>query len=335
MLLACTLAAATVTDPALAQEPTEEDIEQARAQFMRAVEYEQAQNWSKALELFRAVGQVKLTPQVRYHIAYCEENLGKLVAALGGYKLALNDADQVGPDFRAEVEGRIANLLARIPKLNIKRGEGAEAATIALDGVELGVRSIGSDVNVDPGPHTIAATAPGHQDFMETVLVDERQKETLTVNLQPIEEPKPVGGGDTGGDLGGDTGRKDTGVSKPPDRTLPYIIGGSGAGAVLVGGVFLFLQMSAVGSAEDMCGGSVDNCDAPPDEQDEVDSKLDTAQVYNYLSIGFAGAGVAALGVAGYLILTEPKKPAEAMTGLRLAPVAPGADAGLSLIGRF
>src|ERR1043165_5621106 len=80
---------------AFAQDASE--LKKARAQFQQATELEQAGNWTAALQAFREVGQVRMTPQVRFHIAVCEENLGRLVAALGGYELALADADSVGP----------------------------------------------------------------------------------------------------------------------------------------------------------------------------------------------------------------------------------------------
>ena len=61
-----------------------------------------------------------MTPRVRYHIAMCEEKLGKLVAALGGYELAKSEAETVGPDFQAEVDGAIEALRQKIPMLTIE-----------------------------------------------------------------------------------------------------------------------------------------------------------------------------------------------------------------------
>src|SRR5690606_9059728 len=138
-------------------------LSEARAAFQRGIELEQAKNWTGALKMFRQVGQVRMTPQVRYHIALSEEKLGKLVAALGGYELALADADSVGDgvSFKQEVEASINDLRGRIPKVIIQRGTGADAAAIELDGVALGESLVGVEVPLDPGPHSLAATAPG------------------------------------------------------------------------------------------------------------------------------------------------------------------------------
>ena len=108
-----------------------------------------------------------MTPQVRFHIAVCEENLGRLVAALGGYELALADADKVGSDFKGEVEENVTKLRARIPKLVIDRGAGANAAAIELDGVAVGDSSVGVEVPLDPGPHAVTAKAPNRTTVRE------------------------------------------------------------------------------------------------------------------------------------------------------------------------
>jgi len=331
LALTCLLAALSVAEPALAQ-PSSEEIDEARRLFQSALEYEQAENWSKALKLFREVGQVKLTPQVRYHIALCEENIGKPVAALGGYRLALREADSVGPGFKQEVEGRIEQLLATIPKLVIQRGKGAQAANIALDGTELGSVKIGAEVPVDPGPHTVSATAPGYEDFMATVTVEAKKTETLTVNMTKLPaEAAPTTGGTT---------EPEPVVWKKPSRTIPYIVGGSGAALVLTGGIFYYLRSSAIGEVEDWCGGTsnLDNCRISESghTQSEADSKLDSARTYETVALISAGVGVAAMGVAVTMILLEPKPPPGAKTaGVRLVPLAAPSQAGLGLLGRF
>jgi tetratricopeptide (TPR) repeat protein len=324
--LACLVGVVPAASLAQAAEPTEEDISRARRLFMRGIEYEQARNWGKALELYREVGQVKLTPQVRYHIATCEENLGKLVAALGGYELALADADQVGEAFKQDVTQQIEQLRARIPKLVIQRGEGAEAATIMLDGVELGASSIGVEVPIDPGPHAVTANAPGYEDFMDTVSLDEEQRKVLKITLERV----PSGGSEVGRGSGS-TG--DQGVTQPPpDRTVPYIIGGAGVASLLAGGAFYFLREAKIAEYEEICNLEGGKC--PSDQKDEVESLRSSAKAYGIMGWVSVGMGAAAVGVAGYLILTEPETGKQAAS-LRLAPLAPGADAGVSVIGRF
>ena len=215
LLLAC--AVSTAATAALAQSPA--DLKRARAQFQRGIELEQASNWTEAIQQFREVGQVRMTPQVRFHIAYCEEGLGRLVTALGGYDLALAEADTVGPDFKSEVETAMARLRERIPKLFIERGVGADAALVQLDGIDVGASSIGVEVPLDPGPHSVTAAAPGFKPFAATVELKEREVTKVTLELEVA--PKEVG-----------PPPKERVVIVPeekgPDRTVPYIIGGAG-----------------------------------------------------------------------------------------------------------
>src|SRR5690349_18392834 len=180
--LACALLGSAPS--AWAQDASE--LKKARAQFQQATELEQAKNWTAALQAFREVGQVRMTPQVRFHIAVCEEGLGRLVAALGGYELALADADKVGADFKAEVEENVTKLRARIPKLVIERGSGANAAAIELDGVAVGDSSVGVEVPLDPGPHAVTAKAPNRKPFEANVTLTEQETTRLEVVLEEL-----------------------------------------------------------------------------------------------------------------------------------------------------
>src|SRR5262249_8292684 len=77
--LASGTAAAAAPTPALAQTPSE--LAQARARFDEGLSLAAAGDWASALTAFQDVARVKLTPQVRFHIARCEEKLGFWVRA--------------------------------------------------------------------------------------------------------------------------------------------------------------------------------------------------------------------------------------------------------------
>ncbi len=312
--------------PAAAQD--EETLREARATFQKALELEHAGNWGGALKLFRNVGQIKMTPQVRYHIATCEENLGQLVAALGGYELALAQAEGMHPDFISEVQSSIDDLRARIPKVVVERAEGSEAAQIKLDGVQLGESSLGSETPVDPGPHTVTASAPGFEDYQNTVSVAEGSVEVISVTLE--RKTKDTDRGDTGG------------VVTPPDSGTPdfgpwpYVAGGVGVGGLILGGSLLGVALGKFGKQKDLCGGdSVDNC--PESEKDEVD-KLGR-QANGFEAGGWIGIGVGVVGIGAgvaMLVMGSGAKEESPESGhLQVRPYALGSDAGLSLSGSF
>ena len=307
--------------PAMAQDAGE--LKKARAQFQQATELEQAGNWTAALQAFREVGQVRMTPQVRFHIAVCEENLGRLVAALGGYELALADADKVGSDFKGEVEENVTKLRARIPKLVIERGPGANAAAIELDGVAVGDSSVGVEVPLDPGPHAITAKAPNRKPFDSSVTLKEEETTHLEVKLEEIPQEQLRNGGGAAA------------PEKPPSKVVPFVIGGVGVASLIGSGVLFGLRQSTLSELEGACGADGKHC--PQSKQ----SRYDDLKFYHYGAEVTLGVGVAALGTAGALLFFQRKKKEsapETSAHLLLIPSLPVTNQtplGASLSGSF
>src|SRR6185369_12700457 len=304
--------------PAAAQDKKE--LSKARAQFQRAIELEQAGNYSTALEQFRDVGQVRMTPQVRFHIASCEEKLGRLVTALGGYQLAFADADSVGEDFKAEVDAAVTRLQASIPKLLIQRGGGAEAAEIQLDGVTLGASSVGVPVPLDPGPHAISAKAPGALPFSQTVTILENEQKTVDVTLAPEpQEARPtVGVGSSG--VPGD---------KSNPRLIPYVIGGVGIASLIGSGVLFALRQSTYSDLEARFGFNSGQCAST------AAGDYSNRQLYNVTSQVAQGVGGRAVGTSVTMLLLQRKHSAPSTSAMTLVPSAPNSLAGVSWAGRF
>lgn len=327
-LLSASLRGALVAAPALsvalvpasAQAQDKKELSKARAMFQRAIELEQAGNYSTALEQFRSVGEVRMTPQVRFHIASCEEKLGRLVTALGGYQLAIADADSVGDDFKSEVERAVTRLQASIPKLVIQRGKGAEAAEIQLDGVAIGASSVGVPVPLDPGPHAVTAKAQGWLPFNQTVTVAENQETNLSVELEPepVEEDNRAFGANGA-------------VDRPKSNVLPYVIGGVGVASLIGSGVLFALRQTTLSDLEKKCDGL--NCPGSASGQNQ------NLKVYNVAAQVTLGVGIAGVGTAVALLIIQKKhaQPAAPATsrGLHVLPSAPNSVAGLSLAGQF
>jgi hypothetical protein len=293
------------------------ELSKARANFQRAIELEQAGNYTTALETFRDVGQVRMTPQVRFHIATCEEKLGRLVTALGGYQLAFADADSVGDDFKAEVDRAVTRLQASIPKLLISRGAGAEAAEIELDGVALGASSVGVPVPLDPGPHSVNAKAPDSQPFSQTVTIAENEQKDIEVVLIPIPPEQRASFGSSGP------------VEKPRSRVIPYVIGGVGVASLIGSGVLFGLRQSTLSDLESKCGAGRQSC--PSTSRGEVSN----LSLYNTTAQVALGVGVVGVGTAVGILLWQRKHPTTTATGMMFLPSAPNSLAGASWAGRF
>ena len=314
-----------------AQAQTKQELNAARKLFQEGMALSAANNCSAALTKYREVANVKMTAQVAFNIAECEERLGKLVSALGNYRLAASQAqgDPKAKDVASRVADRIDALDARIPKLTIKRGKGADVAVIELDGSELGAAQLSAATPVDPGPHTVVAKMGGKEYANETVTVAEKETRTFEMKIDlpvaKVEAPEAI----------------------PPDSDKPLFSGRSkvpGAVALSVGGVgvalgvtFMVLRGGALSDLEAKCGGDT-SC--PPSAQ----SLSDKGRLYTGLAEG--GFILGAVGIVSGIVLlatSGPPKPSSAFVGappdargVRVLTSAPGASVGgLSLAGRF
>lgn len=324
LTLVCALTTTLVISPRQVRADDAADLNAARVKFQRALELKQAGDFSGALKLFRQVGQVKMSPQVRYHIATCEEEMGQLVAALGGYEIALSQyAPEMPREFLAEVQTSIKGLRARIPKLVLWRGAGAEAATIELDQVKLGESSIGTAIPVDPGPHALVSRAPGFADYSRTITAVETQTEAVTIEL----------------------------VELPPETTdraaeprtgygaWPFVLGGVGVLGLAAGAVLLPVSQGKVAQVRNICGGT--DCSNLTDrtEWERARSLANDARTLETAGWIAGGVGVATLAVGVVLLLVDPSRNTndgvEVGEHLALLPSAPGSQAGFSLVAAF
>ena len=317
-------------------------LNKARAQFQQGLALETAGDWAGALGLLQEVAGVKMTPQVRFNIAVCEEHLGKLAAALGDYQLAQAEAQENNAtDVANQVTGRIDALRARISKVVIQRGEGAEFATISLDGVALGASSIGGEMPVDPGPHTVEGRAPGFNIFMTSFNIGEKEVKTVNVTLPratasgraaPVDGVTASAGGE--GEVGADGGGLGEGsdAKQPKKNILPFVVGGVGAASLVTSIVFFGLRAGAVSDLDEACGPAHDHCPS------SAESTFNRGKTYSALADITLAVGVLGLGGGAVLYFTQPKKakaaPAASVTW-GVTASAPSAPMGMSLVGRF
>ena len=312
------LGLAIVPAPALAQDSSAdssaEALKRAREQFGQALALQTAGDWAGALALLKDVAAVKSTPQVRFNMALCEEKLGKLVAALGDYELAASDARAEKADQVAEeVEGRLESLRQRIPKLTVKRGAGAEATSVMVDGVSLGDQVIGTPMPIDPGPHTVEANAPGFKPFRKSLRVAEQQNEVVEIELEALPPPPAIAGGTGAGARAG-------GGRSP---VYGYVIGGIGIASLGASGVFFGLRAGKISDLDKVC--------PPPDRQCPSHAQqgdIDAGKMYTTLANVTLAVGVAA--VAGGLVLVLTSGPS-GEPSVALAP-SPG---GVQVLGKF
>lgn len=344
---AALLGAALLAPPAGAQ--TKDELDKARVAFQEGVALMAANNCGAAVAKFQAVVKVKRTPQVLFNIGECEERLGKLVSALGNFRLAASAAegDKKAKVVTAQVGQRIADLETRIPRLSIRRGAGAETATILLDGAELGGLESSAEIPVDPGSHAVVARIGDREAWSQTVSLEEKAGvKTVEVVIEaPPEKPPPP------------PERPPPPPPEPAPSKLPAVVVlSAGVASAVVGAVFLGLRGGALSDLDGMCGGD-ETC--PPSAEDTADKgRLYTGLAEVTLTLGVvgiaagvvmlvtSGSGDAKAGEADAARAEEPtgqaRKPRRVAAAWRrgwwpeVVLRAPGADVGgVSVVGRF
>jgi hypothetical protein len=272
--------------------PTPAALKAARELFMAAEKDEDAQRWSDALEKLQRVAQVRLTSGVRYHTALCEEHLGHLVAALNDYKAA---ADQARAENAADVlrlvGKRIADATERTPQVVVVVVPTAPDAIVLIDGQPV---AAGASVPVDPGTHTIDASATGRSGSSTTVTVQERDATRIEVKLEPITPPLPP----TPAIARPESRPVVPEVAPPKPRTLTIVAAATAAG-LAVGGLGAYLvagsqHTDAVRACAQMSSTRADACDA----------QKNGVRAWDWIAVG-AWAGAAAAGTLALVSLVR------------------------------
>lgn len=160
------------------------------------------------------------------HLAQCYEKGGKLASAWGRYREAMELAVRAG-DQRSEIarkradalEPRLAKLTIAVPAANQVPG-----LAIARDGVAVGSPQWNLSIPVDPGEHVIVASAPGHLPSQAKVVAPGGAAQ-LRVEIPKLAVDPAAEDGKT------------TGSSGSAQRVVGITLAGTGAAALIVGGV--------------------------------------------------------------------------------------------------
>lgn len=277
------------------QAQSKAELAQARVDFREGLALQTAGNCAGAIEKFEAVGRVKMTPHVLFNLGLCEERLGRLVAALGHYQLALADAEaqkiaEVSDPSRESIQA----LEARIPRLTIQRGEGSEGAIIELDGAPIGDSSLGKPNRSDPGSHLITARLGDRTIFRQGVTLAEHEEKAITVSYaRPADsEPSPA-------PADAPASTPDVTADRAPSlRTVGYVVGGVGVASLVAAGVFVVLRQGAINDLDRMCRGTT----CPP----EAEATVDRGRLYTGLAEGGVVLGALGLATGAFLIFSNP-----------------------------
>jgi len=319
-----------------AQDAADEQLAAARQLFNEGKDLEKAGQWGDALARFKKVAEVKTTPQVRFHMALCEENLGKLVTAINGYEVAAEEARQVGAaaaDVAQNAPQRAEALRARVPKLRVVVAGKMTRSRVLLDKAALAPGLLDTDIPVDPGAHKVEVETDGKVTVTREVTLAERASERveLTVVEPELVEPAP-----------GPPSEPAPTPTPPPDKQglfrfpppVPAIIaGGVGIASLAAAGVFFGLRQQTIAEVRDSCSDPSRDRGCDPDTR-EIADRGETWNLLTDVFLGVGGAGLLAGGVLWLVLPGDEGQKKTAATGPRQLGLAP-APAGIRVFGNF
>ena len=309
-------------------EKTAEEKAAALKAFEDGLAAEKNGDYQIALEKFQKVGAFKMTPHVRFHIALCEEKLGKLVSALRGFELAEAEAIKMGKDAQVVADkapARVEALRKRVASVRIEVKGTVLYSRVVIDGEPVLAKDFGSLINVDPGTHVIGVETDGAIVDKREVTLAEKGYETITFEIQDKERPVATATATVT-----ETAPPPPPPPPPPSKLPAFVAGGVGVASLIGAGVMYGMRAGALGSFAELC--PTDKY--PPDSTGvqhcpvAAQGARDDAQTFTLGAGVLLGVGIAALGGAGaYWYFTQRKptaptgKPAPSI-GVSVSPVS-------------
>jgi hypothetical protein len=312
-LLATTLLASaalsTVSTPARAQ-ASAQDSAVAQSLYDQGRKLAAQNNYAEACPKLEESERLDPTAVTQFWLADCYEHAGRTASAWSSFlDLAATARRTGGPkaEEREKVAKDRANAIApKLTQLAISVPDAVKVPGLVIkrDGEAVHSGQWGSPVPVDPGNHTIEASAPGKLTWTKTEDV-EGVGQTVTIQVDPLgDTPIQVTAPAQGGAQS--PGAQHEVVNVPPKaeparssplKTVGLVVGAVGIVGLGVGGVFGGLAISKNSSANSgHCGtafGGTDNCDATG-----LSLRHDAVHFGNVSTISFIAGGVLAVGGA-------------------------------------
>jgi serine/threonine-protein kinase len=189
--MAAAAAIALTWAPIATAGPTDDQKAAAQLLFEQGRDLVEHGNFAQACPKLAESERLDPGTGTRLWLADCYESNGQTASAWAMFKEAAASAAQsndkrgtVARERAAKLEPRLSRLMIIVPHQAAVQG-----MVVQRDGVALGVTEWALPVPVDPGVHTVAASAPGFRPWTTTVQLPTRP-DTLEVTV-PLLDPAP------------------------------------------------------------------------------------------------------------------------------------------------
>ncbi|APR75960.1 Hypothetical protein A7982_01307 [Minicystis rosea] len=260
------------------------DVAAAEALFRAGRDLVGAGRYDEGCPKFHASFALYPSPGTLLNIAKCHEHDNKLGAAREAYTRALDLIREVKDAARQKTldetaRQAIAALDQRMPKLRIAVSSAPPGLKVIRDGQESPAAALGAPMALEPGPHEVIVSAPGHRTETRSVSLEEGKSTNLEISLTPDLPPAPA-----------------RTWLRPTGATFAAI----GAAGLAVGAATGIVSLNKVSAVKASCGGT--RCIGPNQAaQDDVSA---ATTLGNVSTAGFIAGGV--LAAAGIVLLALP-----------------------------
>jgi serine/threonine-protein kinase len=289
--------------PARAQ--SSDDAATAQALFDAAKKAMEAGDFETACPKFAESQRISPGTGTLTGLALCHEKQGKTASAWAEFLDVATKAQRANQAERASfAKQHASDLEPKLSKLTITVDpDTAKLAGLAVKRDDQPVRSAtwGVALPVDPGKHTIEATANGKQKWTTEIEVGD-QADSKSVSVGPLEDDTTGGGGDkteTKTDDSTTEKAAETPAGDSSKRTIGLVVGGVGVAGIALASYFGIDAISKSSQAKNTCNGGT-TCSDPNAQSTMSDAK--TSALIS--DLGF-GIGIAAVGVGAYLFFTS------------------------------
>jgi hypothetical protein len=296
-------------------DPTEGTSAAAELLFQEARKLMDAKRYGEACP--KLVASHKLAPAVGtlLNLADCYERGGQLASAWVRFHEAIALAQRLGrPDREKTAKERADKLEPRLIKLTVSgRESGLE---VKLDGNVLDPTVLGTAVPIDPGKHTIDASAKGKKPFATTIDASERSR-SPSIEIPVLEVDPDAKNGATTTPV--DNLPPDPNKSDGSTQRIIGVVGmGLGGAGLVLGSIFGLRTSSKWSETKEHCTGL--ECD-----RTGVELAASAKNAGTVSTISFIAGGVFLVGGA-VLFFTAPTAPKknDVTVGLGLGSVTLG-----------
>ena len=267
---------------------------------------------TRAFSLFRA-------PTISLMQARSLARLGRLVEALDKYeethRMSLgDDAPDAFRQAANEAKGEAEELRGRIPRVlvRVRTPSGrTEGLKVQLDGKPLPPALLDVERPIDPGTHQISVTAPNCEPVMRSTTLAEGERAVLEIPLDSAAKPAPLTTSDPVAPTAETAPLPVTESSST--ATWGWVGIGAGVAGLATSAVTGVIALDKKKSLDSVCRPG-----CPPSAADDIDS-FRTMRTISYVSLA---AGVAILGIGGYVLLSGSRDSAH--VGLSIGPGTAG-----------